>query len=228
MRTARTARITAATALCAAAFLLGSQPASAHISIPGEGTKGGFAIVSLSVPNERDDASTTTLTVQIPQDQAIPFVSAQPKPGWTVTTTTRTLAEPVTTEGETISEVVDTVTWTGGGIEPGQFDLFSLSVGPLPTDVDELAFPAVQTYSSGEEVRWIDPTPASGEEPEHPAPVLKLVDADIAAETQSEVTSETTSSDDDSNALAVAALIIGALGLAAGLGAIATTRRART
>lgn len=221
----RTARITVATALCAAALLIGAQPASAHISIPGEGTKGDeVAIVSFSVPNERDDASTTTFEVQIPKDQAIPFVSPQPKPGWTVTTTTRKLEQPVTADGESVSEVIDTVTWTGGHIDAGQFDLFSLSLGPLPENVDELAFPAVQTYSDGEEVRWIDPTPASGEEPEHPVPVFKLV----AAPGETETASSPANTSDDSKGLAVAALVLAAVGLAAGLGAIATTRRART
>ena len=47
----------------------------------------------------------------------------------------------------------------------------------MPTDVTELAFPAVQTYSSGEEVAWID-TAADGAEPEHPAPTVQLVAAD--------------------------------------------------
>jgi hypothetical protein len=32
-----------------------------------------------------------------------------------------------------------------------------------------------QTYSDGEVVRWIDSTPKSGEEPEHPAPTLELI-----------------------------------------------------
>ena len=85
----------------------------------------------------------------------------------------RTLDEPVDAFGQEVTEVVDTVTWTGGEIGAGEFDTFSLSVGPLPEDVDELAFPAIQTYSSGEEVAWIEPTPEGGEEPERPAPVLR-------------------------------------------------------
>ena len=87
----------------------------------------------------------------------------------------RTLDEPVDAFGEEVTEVVDTVTWSGGPIGPGEFDTFSLSVGPLPDDVDELAFATIQTYSSGEEVAWIEATPEGGEEPEHPAPVLRLV-----------------------------------------------------
>ena len=46
-----------------------------------------------------------------------------------------------------------------------------MSLGPLPT-ADQIVFKALQTYSDGEIVRWIDE--AAGAEAEHPAPVLKL------------------------------------------------------
>ena len=94
----------------------------------------------------------TTIEVQLPPDHPLPFVSVQPKPGWTVETETRTLDEPVDAFGEEVTEVVDTVTWSGGPIGPGEFDTFSLSVGPLPDDVDELAFrddPDVQQRRGG-------------------------------------------------------------------------------
>jgi Domain of unkown function (DUF1775) len=63
-------------------------------------------------------------------------------------------------------------------IQPGQFDEFEVSVGPLPDDADQILFPTLQTYQGGEVVRWIDEPLPSGEEPEHPAPALTLVDAD--------------------------------------------------
>jgi hypothetical protein len=43
--------------------------------------------------------------------------------------------------------------------------------------VDQLVFPTVQTYSGGEVVNWTDAPKADGSEPQHPAPVLKLVAA---------------------------------------------------
>ena len=39
-------------------------------------------------------------------------------------------------------------------------------------DPGTVLLPATQTYSDGEVVRWDEPTPSSGEEPEHPAPAL--------------------------------------------------------
>ena len=154
---------------------LSATSAFAHVTIaPDSAPRGGFQILSFSVPNEKDNASTVQVQVQLPQDQVIPFVSVQPKPGWTVSVTKRQLTKPVKQEGETITEAVDTVTWSGGTIGPGQFDLFTISAGPLPTKVKQLTFKALQTYSDGEVVRWIEPTPKGGPEPEHPAPVLTL------------------------------------------------------
>jgi uncharacterized protein YcnI len=234
----RSTRLAAAAGLVGAVLLVGASPAVAHVTIPDPAPQGGFGIVTLSVPNERDDASTVTVEVQVPQDHPLAFVSVQPKPGWTATTTTRTLDEPIESEeGGQITEVVDTVTWTGGEIGPGEFDTFSLSVGPLPSDVDELGFPTIQTYSDGDEVAWIEDTPASGEEPESPTPVLHLV-----AATDDDHTHGDDGDDDDtatppvddagddaggSDGLAVAALVVGALGLVAGLGAITMARRPR-
>ena len=235
----------AATVIAATTALAGS--ASAHVTVPEPGTKGGFSIVTFSVPNERDDAGTVTLEVQLPEDHPLAFVSVQPKPGWTVSTTTRMLDEPIDAFGEQLTEVVDTVTWTGGPIEPGQFDTFSLSVGPLPDDIDALEFPAIQTYSSGEEVAWIEETPEGGEEPEHPAPVLALLDAgedgatgDVPDEgeeadegdtgtdegdEQAAAADSESDDDDGTDAVAVAGLIIAII--AAGLGGFALVRSGR-
>lgn len=223
--------------LAAAAVLLvvAAGSASAHVSIPDPATKGGFGIVTLSVPNERDDASTVKLEVQLPKDHPLAFVSVQPKPGWNVTTTKRTLDTPIEAFGEQITEVVDTVTWDGGAIAPGQFDTFAISVGPLPDDVDELVFPALQTYSSGEVVSWIEPTPADGTEPEHPAPVLELVDAtsadagqDSTATTVAASESASSSDDDegtDNTGLAVGGLTVGIVALIVGGLALGAARR---
>jgi periplasmic copper chaperone A len=231
-------RIAAATGLLLIATALLSGAASAHVTIPDPGEKGGFSIVTFSVPNERPDAGTTTLEVQLPEDYPLPFVSVQPKPGWTAETTMRTLDEPVDAFGEDVTEVVDTVTWSGGEIAPGEFDTFSLSVGPLPEDVESLTFPAIQTYSSDEEVAWIEETPEGGEEPEHPAPVLTLVESETGGTTDGEDATATTESRDDeaaatetedddssSDGLAIAALVIAVLAAILGGAAFVTARR---
>jgi uncharacterized protein YcnI len=233
-------RFAAAAAVVVAASAAVAGTASAHVTIPDPGVKGGFSIVTFSVPNERDDAGTVSLEVQLPQDHPLGFVSVQPKPGWTVETTMRTLDEPIEVFGEELTQVVDTVTWTGGTIEPGQFDTFSLSVGPLPDDVDAVEFPAIQTYSSGEEVAWIEETPEGGEEPEHPAPVLTLVDAEEGEEVshggatssdgdQNEAAADVSDdSDDGTDAVAVAALVVGTIAVVLAGAALVMGRRRTT
>ena len=222
-------KVLAATAAVTAVVGLWSSVASAHVTIDtlGPVAQGSFAKLGFSVPNERDDAGTVELSVQLPADHPLAYVSVQPLPGWDITTTTRQLDAPLDGEGGSITEVVDTITWTATGdtqIAPGQFELFWISAGQLPTDVDELSFPAIQTYSSGEEVAWIDAATDGAAEPEHPAPTVQLVAAG-AAEGAAASTDDAASSDEGSDTLAIVALVVGGLGLVAGIAALAHGRR---
>ncbi len=164
-----------------AAVGLSVSVVSAHVTIDtlGEVEQGSFAKIGLSVPNERDDVGTVLVQVQMPSDTPIPFVSVEPVPGWEITTTTTQLDPPfVLEDGDELTEAIETITWTATGdtqIGPGQFQEFWISAGPMPTGVDSLSFPAIQTYSSGEEVAWIDPPNPDGSEPDRPAPTLQLV-----------------------------------------------------
>ncbi len=58
----------------------------------------------------------------------------------------------MTDSGDEVTEVVSTITWSGGTIKPGEFTEFPVSLGPLPEDVESLSFPSVQTYEGGEVV----------------------------------------------------------------------------
>ena len=62
-------------------------------------------------------------------------------------------------------------------LNPGEFDLFTISAGPLPTKTSKLTFKAMQTYSDGDVVSWIQQTAKGAPEPEHPAPTLTLTAA---------------------------------------------------
>lgn len=234
-----------ARALAAAAVtLVALAPmAAAHVTVnPGEATKGGYAALAFRVPNERPDTGTTTLEVNMPEDSPIANVSVRPTPGWTYTVERRTLDEPLEVHDTEITEVVSKITWTGGPINPGEFQEFEVSAGPLPTDVDQILFPTLQTYASGEVVRWIDEPLDSGEEPERPAPLLTLVDGDdehgggsddaaADGEAASGVSVSNTASQDDvdsANTLATIGIVVGALGLLAGVVAILRSRRTST
>jgi len=159
----------------ALAVLLAAVPAGAHVTIkPDVAKKGSFSVFSFSVPNETESASTTKIEVTFPTTTPIPFVSVQPIPGWTWSAEKTTLAKPVKTDDGTITDAVSKLTWSGGAIAPGEFQLFTVSAGPLPTNAKSLTFKVVQTYSDGTVARWIEDTPKGGPEPEFPAPVLKL------------------------------------------------------
>ncbi|GGK93655.1 membrane protein [Sphaerisporangium melleum] len=153
-------------------------PALAHVSInPGTAEKGGFSKVAFRVPNERDKASTTKVVIYLPVDHPLPFVSVRPVPGWKVEVTESKLAKPVPSKYGEITEAVTKITWSGGKIGPHQFQEFEVSMGILPEDTDQMLFPATQTYSNGEVVKWDDEPKADGSEAEHPVPTLKLVAA---------------------------------------------------
>ncbi|MBO0868694.1 MAG: YcnI family protein, partial [Micromonosporaceae bacterium] len=154
--------------------------AAAHVTVsPGEAEQGGEAQVSFTVPTESDTTSTTKVEIVIPTDAPIASVSVQPVPGWTAASTTTKLAQPVTNDdGVQVTEAVSRVTWTADSaataIKPGQYQLFNLTVGPLPK-TDHVVFKVLQTYSDGKVVRWIEEQQPGQPEPENPAPVLKLV-----------------------------------------------------
>jgi uncharacterized protein YcnI len=130
--------------------------------------------------NESDTASTVKLEVQLPKDTPFLSVSSKPIPGWTVKMTEAPLPEPVESEGTKITKAVTTVTWTASeaaAVKPGEYQDFSISAGPLPKP-GTLELPAVQTYSDGKVVKWNQPTPASGEEPECPTPTFVITAAE--------------------------------------------------
>jgi uncharacterized protein YcnI len=163
-------------AVAALAVLGLGSPAAAHVTVnPGTATQGGYAKLTFRVPNEKATASTVKLEIQMPADAPVASVSIRPVPGWTVEVQRRTLDEPVSAHGAQITEVVDVITWTaepGAEIGPGQFQEFDISAGPLP-EVDQMVFKALQHYSDGDIVRWID-EPQEGVELDRPAPVLRL------------------------------------------------------
>lgn len=165
-----------ATSLTIVALLV--SPASAHVTVhPDTAPRASFSILSFSVPNERDNASTVSVEIDVPTDHPIAYVSVQPVPGWTTTIERTTLATPVRVHGGSVTDVVSKIVWSGGTIRPGEFQQFTVSAGPLPARGRSVVFKALQTYSSGEVVRWIE-TPVKGApEPDHPAPVLTLTRA---------------------------------------------------
>lgn len=222
--------------------LLSAGVASAHVTANVYGTppaKGGYGSIFFRVPNEEKDAGTTKVEITIKPEYALSSVRIKPVPGWTGEVVKSKLPTPVTTaSGTQITEAVTKVSWTaqpGTKIAAGstEFQEFQISAGAFPTNVDQVEFPAAQTYENGKVVNWNEPTPASGEEPEHPAPTVKLAakteDGHGAHGSGDKNTTDVAaagSSDDTARWLGGAGLVVGALGLGVGAGATLRARRA--
>lgn len=141
--------------IAAAVVVLGlgavAAPALAHVTVqPNEAVIGEFSRSVVRVPNERDDAGTTKVKVELPP---LAFVSFEPKDGWKRTVEMVEFDEPIEVFGEEITEGVGSVTWSGGKIGAGEFDEFGFSAR-MPDGETTLTFNAIQTYSSGEVVEW--------------------------------------------------------------------------
>jgi uncharacterized protein len=233
-------RLLAVGGVAAAAIGLTALPALAHVTVSAPGaTQGGFGVLTFRMPNETDNANATELKVQLPADQPLASVSVKPQPGWSYTVTRAKLSQPITDDdGNQVTDYPSVVDWkaTAGGIKPGEYNEFQLSVGPLPK-ADSMTFKALQTYSNGETVSWIEvPAAGSSDEPEHPAPTLKLASASASdtgatAPTTNTAAPASTSGDEAGNGSVTGAYVVGGIGLVAGLAALGVAvsgRRRRT
>jgi len=174
-------RLVKLVALVLGAVGLMALPAAAHVTISPSSVRKGSAdqLLSFNVPNEEDNANTVKLEVILPTDSPIASVTTKSMYGWTTSVEKTKLKKPVQTDDGEVTEAVSTITWTAtdGGLNPGEFDLFTISAGQLPTKPDKLTFKAIQTYSNGDTVSWIQQTVKGAPEPDHPAPTLELTKA---------------------------------------------------
>jgi len=210
-------------ALAFCASILTAAAASAHVTIqPAEAVQGSFSRFVVRVPNERDNASTTKVTVELPP---LAFVSFEDKDGWTRNVEEGEFAEPVEAFGEEVTEGILSVTWSGGRIRPGEFAEFGFSA-KMPDAEADLEFAAIQTYSNGEVVEW-----TGAEDSEEPAPHLRVFDIG-AGEGEGEIAvlarlaemdhaaPASQQDDDDSDPLP---LVLGGLGFLTGATALGLT-----
>lgn len=222
MRTRTGLRVVLALAIGAlSTTVIGVGTASAHVTVnPKDATQGGYAKLAFRVPNEKDAASTTKLEIVLPTDTApIASVSTRPVPGWTVAVEKTTLATPLKVHDSEVTEVVSKIVWTANDeasqIKPSSFQEFDVSAGPLP-EVDQIVFKALQTYSDGDVVRWID----EGAEADKPAPILKLTKAAAAADTPVNAAQATSGDEGSSDEGSGLGLTFGIAGLVAGVAAL--------
>lgn len=224
------------------ALLAAPAGAQAHISIhPNTIPAGAFATLDVRVPGEQEGAYVKKVDTLFPQ--GFTGVDYENVAGWSARVIETKLATPIKEDGETIDTEISQIvwTWTGplGKVGNGQFIQFPLSVAvPANAAGKALEFRTVQIYSNAQVVHWIEPSLTG----EHPSPRINVTakggviedvageeagpEAGQAAAVGSPVPAPATStSGGASKGLGIVALILGALGLIAGLGALAFARR---
>jgi uncharacterized protein YcnI len=224
-------RLRTTLAATAVTSLIAATPAAAHVTMaPGEAPADGYATLQVQVPHGCDGSATKAIRVQIPE--SVPSVTPQVHPGWEVTTTDGP-KDAVELHGETVTRGVKEIVWTAADADPlpdERLDVFGMSV-KLPTGKagDPVYFPTVQQCVEGK-TAWIQiPQPGESEEDlESPAPAVVLTaSAGEHGHSGSGDAAETAGDSDDgpSTGLAIAALVLGGLGLLTGLAALALILR---
>ena len=232
--------------LLSAGALFAPASAQAHISLhPNTIPAGAFATLDVRVPGEQEGAYIKKVDMLLPQ--GFTSVDYENVPGWSTKTVETKLATPIKEDGETIDTEVSQIVWTWvgplGKVNNGQFINFPLSLA-IPDNAagKALEFRTVQTYSNGQVVHWIDPSLTA----EHPAPRINVtakggVIEDVAGaeagpeagqtpagqstSTPTPAPASKQTSNSASKGLGITALILGALALIAGLGALMVASR---
>ena len=203
--------------------------AAAHFEVsPTEVAAEGETMLEFTVPHGCDGAATNKVTIKLPSQ----VVDATPEaePGWTIKS------------GEGSRQII----WAGGPLPDKEIETFGLSVDVSGKAGETAEFKIIQGCVGGVETAWIQTEVEGQPEPEHPAPAVTLVaggedmhaagteedhahegdkagESMAAAETAS-ASESSSDSDDSGDGLAIAALIVGALGLITGGIALVRTR----
>jgi uncharacterized protein YcnI len=187
-------------------LLAGAAPAWAHVHVDADNpTPGSESVLTFNVPNESEKgAFTTQLSVALPNVES---ASTEAMPGWTARL-----------DRDAAAGTTRSVTWTaapGTGIAPDQFALFRISV-KLP-GTQTVSLPATQTYSDGTVVKWDQPTPPGGAEPEYPVPEVALTGTKADDHVAGSPTAQTAAPDNAARWLSGGALAVAAIALATAL-----------
>lgn len=223
-------RLGVATIAAFAATVALAGPAFAHVTVdPASAPQGAEITLGFRVPNEMPNAGTIRVQIFFPSDHPILGVDPQSVPGWRDTIHTASLNPPVQTDDGVLTDYVSEVDWAGGPIEPGHFQEFFVLAQSLPTGTDQVVFKALQTYSNGAVVRWIDPVSTANPDPANPTPILRLTAPAPAGTSAAVDAAPGTGSSSDTTALTIGVigLVVGALGLGAAVWALVVARRTR-
>ena len=221
-----------------ATVALVAAPAGAHVSgTPSETAAGSFTVLTMSVPHGCDGSPTTRIEIQVPE--SVLSVTPTRNPFYEVEANIERLDEPLSdAHGNEVTERTGSIVYTANDPLPeGQRDTFELSFQVPDAAGETLAFPTIQTCEQGR-TAWVE-VASDGQdagELEHPALAFEITEASAEGEHGTEQAAEATSAEttsgetqttsaDDSDVLGWTALVLGALGLLAGVTALARSRK---
>src|ERR1700722_5338348 len=166
-------------------LVLDAGVAAAHVTVSPESLPQGTddAILTFRVPNESATAAGTGLKIQFPLTHPIVLVNPQAGSGWQVNVIKSTLPKPIPTDDGTFTSTTSEIDWSGSTIPVGQFGEFNVLAQGVPSGTSQLVFKAIQTYSDGTVVSWIEVPSKAVPDPEHPAPIITLTKGGGAAST---------------------------------------------
>ncbi len=175
-----------ASAMTATVVLFVGGVASAHIDPDPIAIQAGTsATVAFNVEHGCDGSPTTSMQFEIPD--GVSDAVGVAKDGWTATLTGNTLE------------------FAGGPLGADQADHFDISF-TAPSTAGDISFPVIQTCEQGE-IAWIEPIVEGAEEPENPAPTIKVTEGAPTAEDltpapeEEEATDETLAATTDTAAI---------------------------
>ncbi len=207
-------------AVCTLVFMaLDVGVAGAHVTVSPSALPQGTddAILTFRVPNESATAAVTGLKIQFPLSHPIVLLNPESGSGWQVAVVKAALPKPVTTDDGTFTSTVSEIDWSGSTIPVSQFGEFNVLAQGIPTGTSELVFKAIQTYSDGTVVSWIEAPDKAVPDPAHPAPTIALTAPGGSPGTSTQASTATTvaatatvSNSSGTNGESVAALILAA------------------
>ena len=142
------------------------------VLVPNRAPRGGYATIDFAVPNANSSLAVHTVTIELPERTL--SVTPRAMTGWTASLETSAL--PTNGNATNVTEQVNTVTWSasGPGVAPGEFERFTIILGPLPKKGKTVAFPVTQMYTDGSTATWEPTTGAATTTAERVAPTLRL------------------------------------------------------
>jgi periplasmic copper chaperone A len=134
---------------------------------------GALTTLELRVTHGCEGAATTEVRLKLPA--GVTRVTPRALAGWQVSVTKRPLPAPVTLHGETITETVDTIIWSGGSFPDIAYQQFEVRAMMPANAGTALYFPVEQICETGN-TSWsqIPASPAGWGALRTPAPYVTL------------------------------------------------------